>query len=115
MNRFEKTRLPLGRTISYLIPVTFFIILLVIFLNGIRSVSDTTLAKQKDSLETALTRSITQCYAVEGAYPPTLEYLVSHYGLTYDDKVFLVDYDYYGSNLFPDVTVLRKQAGRKLP
>lgn len=114
MNRFEQTRPSIRNTISYLIPLVFFIVLLVIFLDGIRSVSDTTLAKQKDSLETALSRSITQCYAVEGAYPPSLEYLAEHYGLTYDKDEFLVDYEYYGSNLIPDVTVLRKQ-GRSTP
>lgn len=112
MNRFEQTRQPIRHTIAYLIPLTAFVILLVIFLNGVESVSDTTLAKQQDSLETALTRSITQCYAVEGAYPPTLEYLITHYGLTYDADVFLVDYEYYGSNLLPDVTVLRKRGGK---
>lgn len=114
MNRFEQTRAPLRHTISYLVTLTAFVILLVIFLNAIHSVRDTTLAKQQESLETALTRSIMQCYAVEGTYPPSLEYLVTHYALTYDADTFLVDYEYYGSNLLPDVTVLRKQ-GRNTP
>lgn len=114
MNRFEQTRQPLRHTIAYLIPLTAFVILLFLFLNGIQSVSDTTLDKQQTSLETALQRSITQCYAVEGTYPPTLEYLIAHYGLTYNPDLFLIDYEYYGSNLLPDVTVLRKQ-GRTTP
>lgn len=109
MNRFEQTRPPVRRTIAFLLPIAAFLLLLVLFLQGIRSVNDTTLAKQQESLETALNRSISQCYAVEGVYPPSLEYLVSHYGLTYDADTFLVDYEYYGGNLLPDVTVLRKQ------
>ncbi len=109
MNRFEQTRAPFKHSAAYLYPLIAFVTLFVLFLGGIRSVSDTSLAKQQQSLETALTRSISQCYAVEGVYPPSLEYLVTHYGLTYDADVFMVDYEYYGGNLLPEVTVLRKQ------
>ena len=49
------------------------------------------------------------CYAAEGVYPPDLQYLKDHYGLTYDETEFLVDYEAYGSNLMPEVTVLRKR------
>lgn len=96
-------------SITYIYPITFFVILLVLFLGGVSSVSETSLEKQQESLENALTRSISQCYAVEGTYPPSLDYLVSHYGLTYDSEVFLVDYEYYGGNLLPEITVLRKK------
>lgn len=97
------------RSLTYIYPLVFFATLFVLFLGGVSSVNDTSLAKQQESLESALTRSISQCYAVEGTYPPSLEYLVTHYGLTYDSEVFLVDYEYYGGNLLPEITVLRKQ------
>lgn len=105
-NRFEPN--PLGflpRLIS-LLPLLVGIIILLLFLRGIQSVSDTTAAKQRESLETALARSIAQCYAVEGMYPPSLNYLKAHYGLTYDEDKFFVDYQSTGSNLMPEVTVL---------
>ena len=60
-NRFEPN--PLGflpRLIS-LLPLLVGIIILLLFLRGIQSVSDTTAAKQQESLETALSRSIAQC------------------------------------------------------
>ena len=37
-----------------------------------------------------------------------LEYLEQHYGLLYDEDSFFIDYEYYGSNLLPEVTVLRR-------
>lgn len=111
MNRFEQTKLPLRHGIVRYLPLAAFIFILILFLSGIRSVSSTTLAKQQESLETALERDIAQCYAVEGAYPPSLEYLCEHYGLNYDKDTFLVNYEYFGSNLVPEVTVLRKQGG----
>lgn len=86
--------------------------LFVLFLQGIGSVSESTLSKQQESLETALERSISQCYAVEGSYPPSLEYLKQHYGLLYDEDSFFIDYEYYGSNLLPEVTVLRRTGAR---
>jgi len=108
MNRFEQTRPPIGSTLIKLFSPIVFLILLLIFLTGIRSVSDTTTDKQKESLEVALKRSIAQCYAVEGVYPPSLDYLIDHYGIVYDTDSFVVDYDFYGSNLMPDVSVMQK-------
>ena len=74
-----------------------------------RSRIDTTAAKQLESLETALSRSIAQCYSVEGMYPPSLKYLEEHYGLTYDRGKFLIDYQSVGANLMPEVTILSIQ------
>ena len=45
--------------------------------------SDDNTKRSKSTLERALTRSITQCYALEGTYPPDINYLTDHYGLTY--------------------------------
>ena len=108
MNRFEQKSMSFGRKLVYLLPILAFLVLFVLFLQGIGSVSESTLTKQQESLETALGRSISQCYAVEGCYPPSLEYLEQHYGLLYDKNRIFVDYEYYGSNLLPEVTVLRR-------
>lgn len=107
MNRFStKRNLHKFRLIS--LPVLAFLLLFVLFLKGISSVSDTTLSKQEESLQTAIDRSVVQCYAVEGTYPPGLSYLEEHYGLFYDHDLFFVDYRSNGSNIFPDITILRK-------
>ena len=108
MNRFEHSEPSVVRRFAFWLPIAAFVLLFVLFLSGIRGLSDTTAAKQKESLETALSRSIAQCYAVEGVYPEDLDYLKEYYGLTYDEETFLVDYVSYGSNLRPEVTVLRK-------
>ena len=47
-----------------------------------------------------------QCYAVEGNYPPDLQYLEDNYGLRVNHNNFIVTYEAVGSNLLPDVTVL---------
>lgn len=108
MNRFEKVHFPAIKYLSRILPIVFFVFLLVLFLRGINSVSETTESKQMESLETALERSIAQCYAVEGAYPTDVNYLSSHYGLSYDHEKYIVNYTYYGSNIYPEYIVLRK-------
>lgn len=107
MNRFESGgHLRRFRWIS--LPAIAFVILFALFIKGVSSVSDTTYEKQEESLHTAIERSVVQCYAVEGTYPPSLSYLEEHYGLTYDHNLFFIDYQVYGSNIYPDITILRK-------
>lgn len=65
-------------------------------------------SEQTQLLETAVTRCITECYALEGAYPPDIAYLTEYYGLTYDNSQYFIDYQYIGANLRPDVTILQK-------
>ena len=40
--------------------------------------------------------------------PEMIQYLVDNYGLTYDEEQYFIDYQYIGSNLRPDVTILAK-------
>lgn len=89
-----------------LLSVSVFAVILLCFYLGVQSLSADTDRRQRDSLEEALNRGITYCYAVEGAYPESLEYLTEHYGLTYDHDRFFVDYCVSGANLYPDVTIL---------
>lgn len=105
-NRFEPNPLGIVPSLISMLPLLVGVFILILFLRGIQSVSDTTAAKQQESLETALSRSIAQCYAVEGMYPPSLNYIKEHYGLTYDESKFMIDYRPVGSNLMPEVIVL---------
>lgn len=61
------------------------------------------------TLETAVMRGITHCYAIEGTYPDSLEYLIENYGLIYDESHYYIDYQPLGSNLMPDVAIIRKE------
>lgn len=65
--------------------------------------------EDKQQLEEALNRAAVSCYAIEGAYPPDLEYLVERYGVQINHDLFTVKYEFIASNLMPDITVLETQ------
>lgn len=61
------------------------------------------------AIREAIRRSALQCYAVEGVYPPNLEYLEDNYGLEVNTEDFYVTYDAFASNLPPTVRVTSKR------
>ncbi len=60
---------------------------------------------QRAYVKQAVEQAAVQCYALEGAYPPDVAYLVDHYGVKYDDKQFFIHYRVYGSNIRPEIEV----------
>ncbi len=52
---------------------------------------------EKESLamtEESVRRAAVECYALEGFYPPSLDYLIGRYGVTLDEDRYFVDYQY---------------------
>ena len=59
-------------------------------------------------LEQVLHRTAVACYAVEGVYPPDVDYMRQHYGLMYDEGCYIVHYELFASNLMPEITVMER-------
>ncbi|HOA20566.1 MAG TPA: hypothetical protein PK516_09410 [Sedimentibacter sp.] len=59
-------------------------------------------------LSDAIIRSAVQCYAIEGFYPPDIEYLENNYGLLVDHNKYFVSYSVFASNIIPEVQVFLK-------
>lgn len=93
---------------NILCSLAVFLGLVSLFSYGLDSLSEKARAEQKKSLEQAIWRGITQCYAVEGRYPEDLAYLRKEYGLQYDSDTFFVDYQVPGANIMPDVTIIER-------
>ena len=66
-------------------------------------------AEGRQLLEDALRRTAVTCYAAEGVYPPSVDYMQQHYGLQYDAGRYTVYYNRFASNLMPEITVLDKE------
>lgn len=53
----------------------------------------------------AIRKAAVQCYALEGSYPPDVDYLRAHYGLQLDEARYAVRYEVFASNIMPDIEV----------
>lgn len=65
-------------------------------------------SRQPEEIKKAILKASVQCYALEGSYPPDLEYLEKHYGLQLDEDHFFYVYEVFASNVAPDVEVYEK-------
>lgn len=90
------------RALSLLIPVCA--ILLMIY--GPRLMEARISGEELSLAAENIRRAAVQCYALEGFYPPSLDYLTKHYGVHIDGGRYFIDYQYVASNLMPEITVL---------
>ncbi len=74
------------------------------FFDGGKDLNDSSAVAIREAVQ----RSALQCYAVEGAYPPDLQYLEENYGLQVNEQDFYVTYEAFASNLPPAVRVTRR-------
>ena len=108
MNRFTKPDFKKRIFSSFNVSVVIFVTTIVLFIYGIAAVSNSSLVNDEEILIKAINRDIVHCYCVEGMYPPDVNYIKDHYGLTYDDDKLIVDYEYIGANIMPKVTIIPK-------
>jgi hypothetical protein len=98
------------KNLSRFVPLLILLAVILLFAFGSEHLSASGSSHEEEIVTSALERSITQCYALEGFYPPSLEYLSDHYGFTYNADHFFIDYRYIGSNLRPDVTIIKRES-----
>ena len=81
-----------------------------IFFTALSNLKNGNSDEGRRQLEKAIRNAAVSCYAVEGFYPPDLDYLVQHYGLQIDSDRYTVFYEAIAENLMPDITVIEKLA-----
>ncbi len=82
-----------------------FVALIVGFVLLVNSLTATSGEQETQLVYDAVKNATLTCYAVEGTYPESLEYLREHYKLAYNSERFVVEYDAFASNLMPTITV----------
>lgn len=100
-----KKKTSVGTLASKLLLPILAVAVLCFFLVSLTNLDSGRREEGKLRLEEAIRRSAVACYAVEGIYPPDLEYLQQYYGLQIDDSKYLVIYEAFAENLMPDITV----------
>lgn len=98
----KKTILPNFRPLLLLLCLSAFLL-------GVYRLEQGRSEQGQQQLEEAVRRAAVACYAQEGFYPPDVDYLCRHYGLTYEPSAYIVYYEIFASNLMPDITVLERE------
>lgn len=105
MNSFKKMRRPLPA----LGKAAFTIALVALAFVGLMRFSDNIAAQQTDSIRQSVQNAVMHCYALEGSYPPSLDYLHDNYGLILDKQHYVYEYQTFASNLPPDIFIFKKK------
>lgn len=91
---------------GYVLSFAALLLALLFFLASARSIAGKTGEERLNALTEAVRRASVQCYAIEGRYPPSVEYLEEHYGVSIDRSRYHVFYDGWASNIMPEITIL---------
>lgn len=112
MSLFETKRSRFFRKVRLFCPVVILAVVCAVFYLGISSIGQEAVTQEQTSLRQALEQGAVRTYAMTGAYPQSLEELLTDYGISYDHSKFIVEYVPNGSNLLPSVSVLTLNASK---
>ena len=94
--------------LRHLPAMLIFLAVVVILVLAVSDVSRTSSDESLTIAENSIRRAVITCYAQEGRYPESIDYLKENYGLYVSDD-YIVRYDIFASNIMPDIMVIRKQ------
>lgn len=77
-----------------------------VFYFSLMRLQGSTRDREFDILKNAIEDASVECYATEGMYPPSIEYLEENYGVQIDRTKYDVFYSGFASNVAPDITIV---------
>lgn len=95
--------------VGYLLSAVSFAIVVGLFVSSVMFFSDKANREGTETLRKAITRASVECYAIEGRYPPSVDYLVENYGIQIDESRYFVFYSGFASNIMPEITVMEAE------
>lgn len=90
-----------------LLSATVFTAVIFLFLSGVNKVALNNDVSALEAMRQSLYKAAIACYASEGAYPESYEYIAEHYGIQIDAEKYTVHYEIFASNIMPDITVVK--------
>jgi len=86
--------------------IIFIFSLILIF--SVDSIDNNYNKAQVINIEKSIKKAAIQCYALEGSYPPNIEYMKENYGIIINDKKYIYHYEIFASNIMPIIHVIPK-------
>lgn len=93
-----------------LLGVLVFACVIALFIGSLGQINQRMESQQQLLLKQTIEKAALTCYAIEGFYPPTLDYIRDHYAVFIDEDRYMVVYDIFASNIRPEVTVVQRGA-----
>ncbi|MDO4198729.1 MAG: hypothetical protein Q4D13_07055 [Erysipelotrichaceae bacterium] len=91
-----------------IVSLLLFLLCAVILFMGFNSISSSSSSSDLSRVEDSLRKGIIECYAIEGKYPESLDYLRENYGVYFDEESYQLHYRYLGANMMPELMVFEK-------
>ncbi|WP_313344853.1 hypothetical protein [Sedimentibacter sp.] len=88
--------------------ITLILVFLLFFYFSVENVKTQRDNEKTYILADAIIKSAVQAYAIEGFYPPDIEYLENNYGLIVDHEKYVISYNVFASNIMPEVEIFLK-------
>lgn len=85
--------------------ILLFAAIAAVFIAGLGSARRGSAAEELRIAEESLRRAVVSCYAVEGTYPESYEYIKENYSVRINEDKYVVLYEIFGSNIMPEITV----------
>ena len=101
MRLFTKKNLISGASVSIVLFIGIILFFVVSISNASKEIDDNEVITLRKSID----KAIVNCYAIEGAYPESIEYIEENYGVVIDRDRFIVIYEVLGPNVLPNVIV----------
>lgn len=88
--------------------ILLFLVIIVVFTNGLKQASAAQGNEALRVAEDSLRRAVVSCYAIEGSYPESYNYVKENYNVGIDDEKYAVYYEIFASNIMPNITIVEK-------
>ncbi|MDF2839060.1 MAG: hypothetical protein K0S60_763 [Evtepia sp.] len=102
--RYLKNRTVMGMIVASL----FFVLMLSVIIFGLHNTSESIQVHGQRAAQEAILQAAVSCYALEGSYPESYEYLKEHYGIAVNEELYIVQYHIFASNIMPEITVIKR-------
>ena len=94
-----------SQALGYILSLAALAAMVALFAAAVLNFSGRTGAREEETLRKAVARASVQCYAIEGRYPPSVEYLEENYGVRIDRDRYNVFYNGFASNVMPEIVI----------
>jgi hypothetical protein len=91
-----------------IVGLLFFVFITAVFFNVVGGADRKSYEEEKRIALESLNRAAVTCYAVEGRYPESYEYIKENYGVRINEGKYTVVYEIFAANIMPQIMIIDK-------